>query len=136
MSTGIIPITGRVVKEDPHITFANSGMAITRFTVVSSYRKQNKDTKEWEDTDTTFYSCVAFGRTAENVGEYISRGTAVVLTGRLSQDNWTDKDGNTRTSIKVVVENIGEDLKFKKPDGGETIPSRDSVVNNDDEPPF
>lgn len=130
MSTGIIPLAGRVVREDPTLTYANSGTAVARFTVVTSRRIMNKATSQWEDTDTTFYRCVAFGPLAENIAENIQRGTAVILQGRLSQEDFTRKDGSAGQSIKFVVENLGEDLRWKKTKGMEV------KAEADEEPPF
>lgn len=76
---------------------AEIGLAVNR-----RYR-----TKEGEDREeTTFVDCEAWGRTAEVMKQYLSKGRAVFIEGRLKLDQWTDKDGGKRSKMRVVVENF------------------------------
>lgn len=110
MSTPVT-LTGRLTK-DPELAFGQSGKAYARFTIATDRRELNKTTNEWESKDSTFWNCTAFGALAENVAESLTKGLAVIATGRASQEDWTDKQGNKRTSIKVVVDEIGPTLRF------------------------
>jgi single-strand DNA-binding protein len=110
MSTPVT-LTGRLTK-DPELAFAKSGNAYARFTIATDQRVLNKTTNEWESKDSTFWNCTAFGALAENIAESLTKGLAVIATGRASQEDWTDKQGNKRTSIKVVVDEIGPTLRF------------------------
>ncbi|MSR44491.1 MAG: single-stranded DNA-binding protein [Phycisphaerales bacterium] len=62
-------------------------------------------TKEGEDREeTTFVDCEAWGRTAEVMKQYLSKGRPVFIEGRLKLDQWTDKDGQKRSKMRVVIE--------------------------------
>ena len=56
--------------------------------------------------ETTFVDCEAWGRTAEVMAQYLSKGKPVFVDGRLKLDQWQDKDGNNRSKLKVVIENF------------------------------
>jgi single-strand DNA-binding protein len=56
--------------------------------------------------ETTFVDCEAWGRTAEVMNQYLSKGSPVFLEGRLKLDQWQDKDGQNRSKLKVVIENF------------------------------
>ncbi len=76
---------------------AEIGLAVNR-----RYR-----TKEGEDREeTTFVDCEAWGRTAEVMKQYLSKGRPVFVEGRLKLDQWTDKDGSKRSKMRVVIENF------------------------------
>jgi single-strand DNA-binding protein len=131
MSTPVT-LTGRLAA-DPTLSFSGAGKAIARFTVVTSGRRKNKDTQEWEDADVSWWRCTAFDQLAENIAEYMTKGTAVLAQGTASQDDWTDKEGNSKTSLKCIVNNFGEDLRWRKPKGEA---SRGGSQSYDDSVPF
>ena len=110
MSTPVT-LTGRLTGE-PELKFGSSGKAYARFTIATDRRELNKQTNQWESKDSTFWNCTAFGPLAENIAESLTKGLAVIAVGRASQEDWTDKQGNKRTSIKVVVDEIGPTLRF------------------------
>ncbi len=110
MSTPVT-LTGRLTR-DPELTYSAKGTAVARFSVVTSRRFKNPDTSEWEDRDTTFWDCVAFGQFAENITESLVNGAAVVVTGHAYQEEWEDKSGQKRRSIKVTCEDVAPSLRF------------------------
>ncbi|MCH6551462.1 MAG: single-stranded DNA-binding protein [Planctomycetes bacterium] len=64
-------------------------------------------TRDGEDRDeTVFVDCEAWGRTAEVMNQYLSKGRPVFIEGRLKLDQWQDKEGNNRSKLRVVVENF------------------------------
>jgi single-strand DNA-binding protein len=140
MSTQVT-LRGRLTR-DPELRFSASGKPVTTFAVVTSRRFKNQDTNEWEDRDTTFWDCVAFGDLAQNVADSIEKGTAVVVTGNAAQEEWETKDGQKRRSMKVVAEDVAPSLRFasakiakagrSKPDNPAT--EQDPWAN--DAPPF
>ncbi len=76
---------------------ANLGIATNR-----RYR-----TREGEDREeTTFVDCEAWGRTAEVMSQYLSKGRPVFIEGRLKLETWQDKDGQKRSRMRVVIENF------------------------------
>ncbi len=76
---------------------ANIGLAINR-------RWRSKEGQDQEET--SFIDCEAWGRTAEVMSQYLSKGKPVFVEGRLKLDQWQDKDGGNRSKLKVVIENF------------------------------
>ena len=110
MSTPVT-LRGRLTR-DPEMRYSNAGKPVVKFAVVTSRRFKNEQSGEWEDRDTTFWDCVAFGQLAENVAESLEKGTAVVVQGNASQEEWTTKEGEKRKSMKVAAEDIAPSLRF------------------------
>lgn len=104
-----VTLCGRLTA-DPELRFGATGTAVATFTVVTSERFKKGD--EWEERNTTFWRCVAFRQLAENIAETLFKGTAVVATGRAAQENWETKDGQKRSTTKVVVEDIAPSLRW------------------------
>jgi len=102
-------LTGRLTA-DPEITIAKSGTTIARFTVVTSRRV--KDGDQWKDEGTSFWNCTAFGQLAQNVADSLTKGTAVIVTGRAEQENWEGRDGQKRSGIKVIADEVAPSLKW------------------------
>lgn len=75
----------------------NIGLAVNR-----SYKTQSGEQRD----ETTFVDCEAWGRTAEVMAQYLSKGRPVFIEGRLKLDTWQDKEGNNRSKLRVVVENF------------------------------
>ena len=105
---------------------ANLGLAVNR-----RYRA-NEEMKE----ETTFIDCEAWGKTAENLSKYLSKGSPVFLEGRLKLDEWQDRDGNRRSKLRVVVESFQFiDAGGRKSTGGSASPAAaQPTVSNDDIP--
>jgi single-strand DNA-binding protein len=106
-----VTLTGRLTA-DPELRYSAKGSPVARFTVVTSRRVRDSQTGEWSDTDTTFWDCVAFGQLGENAAESLTKGTAVLLTGRAAQEEWETKDGQKRRSIKVTADEVAPSLRW------------------------
>lgn len=76
---------------------ANIGLAVNR-----RFRTRDGENRE----ETTFVDCEAWGRTAETMSKFLSKGRPVFLEGRLKLDQWQDKDGGNRSKLKVVIDNF------------------------------
>ncbi len=85
---------------------------MARFSVVTSRRVKDQQSGEWADADTTFWDVVAFGQLGENVAESLVKGSAVLVTGRAAQEEWTTKEGEKRRSMKVVADEVAPSLRF------------------------
>lgn len=110
MSTSVT-LSGRLVR-DPELRYAASGTPVARFAVVTSRRVKDQQSGEWSDKDTTFWECVAFKQLAENVAESLEKGTAVIVQGNAAQEEWEDRDGNKRRSVKVTVDDVAPSLRW------------------------
>lgn len=106
-----ITIEGRLTA-DPELRFGNSGTAIASFTVVAADRKKDSN-DQWVDDKTLFLRCTAFRKIAENIAESCEKGDLVLVTGKLSTNEWTDKEGNKRSTTELVVDTFGVSLAFR-----------------------
>jgi single-strand DNA-binding protein len=110
MSTPVT-LNGRLTK-DPELRYSVKGSLVARFSVVTSRRGKDQQSGEWRDEDTTFWDVVAFGQLAENMAESLVKGSAVLVTGRAAQEEWTTKEGEKRRSMKVVADEVAPSLRF------------------------
>ena len=142
MSTPVT-LRGRLTR-DPEMRYSNAGKPVTKFAVVTSRRVKDQQTNEWSDADVTFWDCVAFGQLAENCAESLEKGTAVIVQGNASQEEWTTKDGEKRRSMKVVADEVAPSLRFAsaqvakaaRSEGGQQQAPREENPWANDEPPF
>ena len=96
-----ITIMGRLVR-DPELRRTGSGIAVTSFTVAVDRDFGGRDGGEKE---TDFIDCVAWRQTGEFSSKYFTKGRMIIVDGRLEMRDWTDKEGNKRTSAEIVVAN-------------------------------
>jgi single-strand DNA-binding protein len=112
MAQGDITVTivGNLTA-DPELRFTPSGAAVANFTVASTTRLLDKQTNEWKDGDTVFMRCAVWRQYAENVAESLTRGSRVIVTGRLKQRSYETKEGEKRTVVELDVDDVGPALK-------------------------
>lgn len=87
------------LTDDAELSYAQSGTAIGKFTLAVNNRAGKKD-------ETLFMPCTAFGGLADVVVKYTNKGSPLLVSGRLTQSNYTDKSGNKRTFYSVVVDKV------------------------------
>lgn len=106
-----VVIMGRLTR-DPELRRTGSGLAVASFCVAVDRDWPNKETGERE---TDFIECVAWRQTGEFVSKWFTKGSMIVVSGRLQMRNWTDKDGNKRVSAEIVADSVyfGEGKKDK-----------------------
>ena len=97
-----ITIMGRLTR-DPELRRTGTGVAVASFTVAVDRDFGNRESGERE---TDFIDCVAWRSTGEFVSKYFTKGSMIVVSGRLQIRGWTDKDGNKRRSAEVVADNV------------------------------
>lgn len=104
-----ITIMGRLTR-DPELRRTGSGLAVASFCVAVDRDWPNRETGEKE---TDFIDCVAWRQTGEFVSKYFTKGSMIVVSGRLQIRPWVDKDGNKRKTAEIVAENVyfGESKK-------------------------
>jgi single-strand DNA-binding protein len=110
MSGNTIVLVGNVTR-DPELRFTPSGQATATFGLAVNRRWQNRQTQEWEEA-TSFFDVVCWREMAENVSESLARGSRVVVTGRLEQRSWETPDGDKRSKVEVVADEIGPSLRW------------------------
>ena len=96
-----ITIMGRLTR-DPELRRTGSGVAVASFTLAVDRDFGNRESGERE---TDFIDCVAWRQTGEFVSKYFTKGSMMVVSGRLQIRSWTDKDGNKRRTAEVVADN-------------------------------
>lgn len=111
MSINIVAISGNLGR-DPELRATASGTQVCSFSVCVNDRRKNPQSGEWEDVpnwvDVTF-----FGKRAEGIAQRLSKGSLVFVAGRLHQNTWENKDGQRRSKLEV----IGEDIQFGNQQG-------------------
>ena len=91
------------LTRDPEMRYLPSNMAVTAIGLAVNDRWKDKQTDEWKDK-ANFIDCEAFGRTAENISKFFSKGKPILIEGKLRYDQWQDKEGNNRSKLKVVID--------------------------------
>ena len=97
---------------DPELRFTPSGAAVANFTVASTPRTFDRQSNEWKDGETLFMRCSIWREAAENVAESLTRGTRVVVTGRLVSRSFDSKEGEKRTVMEMQVDEVGPSLRY------------------------
>lgn len=96
-------LMGRLTR-DPEVRYSqtDSNMAIARFSLAVDRRYK----KQGDTVTADFFNCTAFGKQGEFVEKYLKKGTKIVVTGRIQNDNYTNKDGQKVYSVQIMVEEI------------------------------
>ena len=93
------------VGGEPDLRFSQNQNAVLTFSVADNYGKDDKK-------KTTWWNIIVFGKLAENVANTINKGTSVIITGRLEQEEFTTKDGEKRKSTKLIAEEVGPSCRW------------------------
>ena len=107
----VVTVVGNLTN-DPELRFTPSGAAVASFTVASSSRYLDKATNEWKDGEPTYLRCSVWRQYAENVAESLTKGTRVIVTGRLKQRSYETREGEKRTVMEVEVDDVGPALRY------------------------
>lgn len=105
-----VTITGNLTR-DPELRFTPSGQAMATFGLAVNRRWQNRQTNEWEE-QTSFFDVKAWAQMAENVAESVTKGSRVVVSGRLEQRSWETDQGDKRSKVEVVADEIAPSLRW------------------------
>lgn len=95
-------LMGRLTR-DPEVRYSQgaSQTAVARFSVAVDRRFKREG-----EPDADFFNCTCFGKQAEFVERYLHKGTKIVLSGRVQNDNYTNKDGQMVYSVRIMVDEI------------------------------
>lgn len=114
-----VVLVGNLTR-DPELRYTPKGTAIAKIglAVNRTWKSESGETKE----EVTFVDVDVFGRTAENVGQYMRKGSPILIEGRLRLDTWEDKQTNQkRSKLGVVAENV-QFLGSPRGEGGGEAP--------------
>jgi single-strand DNA-binding protein len=105
-----VTVTGNATRE-PELRFTPSGQAVANFGVAVNRRWQNRQTNEWEEA-VSFFDITCWSTLAENVAESVAKGTRVTVTGRLDQRSWETQDGDKRSKVEIVADDVAVSLRW------------------------
>lgn len=105
-----VVVTGNATR-DPELRFTPSGMAVAEFGIAVNRRWQNRQTNEFEEA-VSFFDVTCWEKLAENVTESVQKGTRVTVSGRLEQKTWESKDGEKRSKVEIVADDVALSLKY------------------------
>lgn len=100
MSLNNISIMGRLTR-DPEIRRTQSGAAVASFAIAC-----DRDFSNGGERETDFFDCVAWKGTAEFIGKYFTKGSMIVINGRLQSRSWIDKDGRNRRTVEILANSV------------------------------
>lgn len=106
-----VAIAGNLTR-DPEVRFTQAGQPVASFTVACTPRSFNKETKQYEDGEPLFQNCVLWGKPAEHFAESAQKGTRVVAVGSLKSRTYQTKEGETKNSVELTVDEIGMSITF------------------------
>jgi single-strand DNA-binding protein len=152
-----VTVVGNCTR-DPELRFTAGGQAVASFGLAVNRRWQNRQTNEWEEA-VSFFDVTCWAQLAENVAESITKGSRLIVSGRLDQRSWETQDGDKRSKIEIVADEVGPSLTYATAQvvrnerregfeggkssgggggGGESrpAPSNNSPAGYDDEEPF
>jgi single-strand DNA-binding protein len=110
-----ITVVGNLVEE-PELRYTQAGLAVTNFRIASTPREFDKQANEWKDGESLFLRCNAWRDLAEHIVGSLTKGTRVIVQGRLRQKSY-EKDGQSRTAFELEVDEIGPSLRYAKVTG-------------------
>lgn len=138
MSINRVVLTGNLTR-DPELRSTSSGMAVLKLGIAVNDRRKNQQTGEWEDVP-NFVDVTVFGARAEALTRFLSKGSKVAIEGKLRWSSWETPQGEKRSKIEVVADEI-EFLSSRNSGSGDRADQVDPAPahpggSTDDEIPF
>jgi single-strand DNA-binding protein len=129
-----VTITGNLT-DNPEVTFTPNGQAVCNFRLAVTPRV--RDGNGWKDGDTSFFRITAWRQLAEHVGDSLSKGDRVLVSGQLRMRSWETPEGDKRQVVEVTAEEVGPSLRWAtaKPERAAKANGKTRGEFNDD-PPF
>jgi single-strand DNA-binding protein len=111
MSNGnSVTVVGNITR-DPELRFTPNGQARASFGLAVNRRWQNRQTQEWEEA-TSFFDVTCWGDLGDNVSESLGKGSRVIVTGRLEQRSWETQEGEKRSRVEIIADEVGPSLRW------------------------
>ena len=113
-------ISGNLTR-DPEMRTVGADKSVTSFTIAHNSRYKSSDGEQREEV--SFIDIEAWGRQGEIAAQYLVKGSQAIVEGRIKQDNWTDKEGQKRSKLKLVADKVHLMPRGERPaDDGEVAP--------------
>lgn len=97
---------------DPELRVTTGGQSALSFTIASTPRIYDRESRAWKDGATLFQRAVLYGTQAEHVAESFRRGTRVIAHGKVTQREYQPREGDKRTVVELVVDEIGASARY------------------------
>ncbi|MBI5189552.1 MAG: single-stranded DNA-binding protein [Nitrospirae bacterium] len=116
------------LTRDPELRYNPSGTAVANLSIAVNRRyKQGEENRE----EVGYFDIVVFGKTAENCGQYLNKGSGILVEGRLQQRRWETDDGQKRSKVEVVANTV-QFMPKRQGGGGSDAP--DEMIDEGDIP--
>jgi single-strand DNA-binding protein len=99
------------LTDDPELRYTPNGAAVVKFRVAVNRRYQDQQ-GQWKDGETSYFSVNGWRTLAENVAESLTRGSRVVVVGRLQMRSWETQEGDKRTVTEIEADEIAPSLRW------------------------
>jgi single-strand DNA-binding protein len=109
-----VTVVGNLTR-DPELRFTPSGAPVTTFGVAVNRRWQNRENQQWEES-TSFFNVTCWRDLAQNVSESLEKGSRVLVSGRLEQRSWETQDGERRSVVEIIADEVGPSLRWATAD--------------------
>jgi single-strand DNA-binding protein len=107
----VITVVGNLTS-DPELRYTQNGLAVANFTIASTPRNFDRASSEWKDGEALFLRASVWREFAEHVAGSLTKGSRVIVTGRLKQRSYETKEGEKRSTIELEVDEIGPSLRY------------------------
>ena len=97
----VVAVTGRLTRT-AELKYSSGGMAFAKFSIAVNRRTKKGD--QWVD-DASFFECTLFGKSAESLNPYLTKGQQVAINGSLVQERW-EQDGQNRSKVSIIVNSL------------------------------
>ena len=108
MTDNAVTVIGSIGK-DPEVRYTVSGSTVVSFGIACNRRWKKND--EWQE-ETSWFDVTCFGQMGENVAESCTKGTRVIVTGRLQQRSWETDAGDKRSKVEIIADEVAPSLRW------------------------
>ena len=109
-----VTVVGNLTR-DPELRFTPTGAPVTSFGVAVNRRWQNRESQQWEE-QVSYFNVTCWRDLAHNVAESLEKGARVIVSGRLEQRSWETQDGEKRSVVEIVADEVGPSLRWATAD--------------------
>ncbi|GGJ67604.1 single-stranded DNA-binding protein [Streptomyces brasiliensis] len=107
----LVTVVGNLTA-DPELRHTASGLPVASFTIASTPRVFDRERNEFVDGEPLFLRCSIWRQAAENAAQSLAKGARVIITGRLKQRTFDDKEGQRRTVVEIDAEEVAASLTY------------------------
>jgi single-strand DNA-binding protein len=99
------------LTDDPELRFTPQGAAVANFRIAVNHRFKDQQ-GNWQDGETSYFRINCWRQLAENVAESLTRGSRVLISGRLKMRQWETQEGEKRTVVEIEADEVGPSLRW------------------------